>query len=165
MTRTKLIAYLGDFIRKNELLISTCYDLTTGQRLGWFLFKNYTPEEMERLAMEAAKECNEVPELVWCSHWAGHGLENGPAYYDNVKYTHPIDPTQDVRIHVQTESITPLKYRVITGGHERIYNAGLLIRLTIAKDCPPFSCSRPCGPGDYYKGGKCDINGCFSDKP
>lgn len=25
----------------------------------------------------------------------------------------------------------------------------------------PGSCDKSCGPGDYYKGGKCDENGCF----
>ena len=27
------------------------------------------------------------------------------------------------------------------------------------------SCSKSCGPGDWYKGGKCDVNGCFYTTP
>jgi hypothetical protein len=27
------------------------------------------------------------------------------------------------------------------------------------------SCDKPCGPSDWYKGGKCDRNGCYYEQP
>jgi hypothetical protein len=27
----------------------------------------------------------------------------------------------------------------------------------------PTSCNKSCGPGDYRKGGKCDLNGCYKE--
>lgn len=26
------------------------------------------------------------------------------------------------------------------------------------------SCSKSCSPSDWYKGGKCDLNGCYDNK-
>jgi len=42
--------------------------------------------------------------------------------------------------------------------HEDIFNQKNIVA-NLVKDNK--SCDKPCSPSDWYKGGKCDINGCY----
>lgn len=143
MNRTKLIAYLGDFIRDNRLLISSALDHDSGKKVGWFIFGNYSHDELMTLQKAAFDACKEPVNLLIGCHRGEEGRENGPAFITGISYGGPFDPKDDAdfKRHVITKSDT--KYEIVEAGLSRIYTAGIFLQLDeYMNNCP--GCIGPC---------------------
>lgn len=68
----------------------------------------------------------------------------------NFRPSYAINPADDERFNFEDSYEKDVDFVVLDGGH------GIPMAY-------PKSCDKSCGPGDYRKGGKCDLNGCYEE--